>query len=971
MVRIEEGLSAPGASGDEAAELRRCVRELAALSTLSAAWSGGDWGEIAEGLCQVLERAVAGTVAYVRVAPPGLREPVEVARSERGRLSPAEVRAIGDALAPALWSPGAERAAVVTDPSGGGSLRVLSVPLGYNGACGVVAVGSPRPAFPTQTDRLLVGVAANQAAIVLQQKQSEAQLRRSERELGDFFENATVGLHWVGPEGTILRVNRAELAMLGYSAEEYVGRNIAEFHADPDVIADILARLWEGREVRDYEARMVGKDGAIRYVLIDSSVLWEDGRFVHTRCFTRDITERRLAEAGRARMASIVESSDDAILSIDGEGVITSWNRGAERIYGYAAAEAVGRHVSMLIPPERPDDLPLIMDRLRRGDRIEHYETERVARGGTRVDVSLTISAIRDAAGAIVGASKIARDITERKRTAAALRVQTERLRLLWEAAAVLLTAEDPETMLRRLLARIGPHLGVEAYFSYALDEAGQTLRLASWDGVGDAPPSLLAGLDFGQQALVEGRAEPMVGGPVPADGGPAARALQALGLRAFAGHPLQASGRLLGALVFASKSKDRFDTAEVAFMRTVCHYVTVAYERLRLLGQLTEADRRKDEFLAVLAHELRNPLAPVRNAVQVLRMKGPDDPELRWARDVIQRQVDHLTRLIDDLMDVSRITRDNLQLCEERIELADVIRSAVESSRPAIEKGSHVLTVTLPPRPVHLTGDLVRLAQVFLNLLNNAAKYTEPGGRIWLSAEADDEEVVVRVKDNGVGIPPDKLPRLFQMFFQVDRTLDRAQGGLGIGLALVRRLVELHGGRVEARSEGLGKGSEFVVHLPTSRETAAESVARAPAGAAAAAAGDAVRRILIVDDNRDSADSLAMMLRLAGNEVETAYDGEEGVRAAERFRPHVGLLDIGMPRLNGEEACRRIRAKPWGADVMLIALTGWGQEDDRRRTVEAGFDAHVVKPVDPAVLLDLLARAPGRAGRAAADAGH
>jgi CheY-like chemotaxis protein/two-component sensor histidine kinase len=337
---------------------------------------------------------------------------------------------------------------------------------------------------------------------------------------------------------------------------------------------------------------------------------------------------------------------------------------------------------------------------------------------------------------------------------------------------------------------------------------------------------------------------------------------------------------------------------------------------------------------------------------VQVLRVKGPDEPDLRWARDVIQRQVEHLTRLIDDLMDVSRITRDKLDLRKQRVELTDVIRGAVESSRPAIEQGGHELTVTLPSRPVHLDGDLVRLAQVFLNLLNNAAKYTERGGRIWLDAEASDGEVVVRVKDTGVGIPPDKLPRLFQMFFQVDRSLDRAQGGLGIGLALVRRLVELHGGRVEARSEGAGKGSEFVVHLPILAETAADPAAE-PDGATAAA--DVAWRILVVDDNRDSADSLAMLLRLRGNEVETAYDGAEGVQAAQRFRPHVALLDIGMPRLNGEEACRRIRAEAWGQGMFIVALTGWGQDEDRRRSAEAGFDEHLVKPLDFSALVSIL----------------
>jgi PAS domain S-box-containing protein len=379
--------------------------------------------------------------------------------------------------------------------------------------------------------------------------------------------------------------------------------------------------------------------------------------------------------------------------------------------------------------------------------------------------------------------------------------------------------------------------------------------------------------------------------------------------------------------------------------------------ERRMAEEALQEADRQKDEFLAQLAHELRNPLAPVRNAVELLRLKAPDEPEIRWSRDVIERQVSHLTRLIDDLLDVSRITRNKLELRKQRLDLAEVVQAAVETSRPAIEQSGHELTVTLPAEPVYLYGDLVRLAQVLMNLLTNAAKYTEPGGRIWLTAELASDgrpEVVVRVKDTGMGIPAEKLPRLFEMFFQVDRSLERAQGGLGIGLSLVRRLVELHGGRVEAHSDGPGRGSEFVAHLPALVEP--PKIVPSPRPAAEGETKDSGRRILVVDDNQDSADSLAMLLGMTGHEVETAYDGLEAVEAAERVRPDVVLLDLGMPRLNGYDACRRIREQPWGKDVVLIALTGWGQEEDRRRTAEAGFDGHLVKPVDHAALAELLA---------------
>jgi CheY-like chemotaxis protein len=345
---------------------------------------------------------------------------------------------------------------------------------------------------------------------------------------------------------------------------------------------------------------------------------------------------------------------------------------------------------------------------------------------------------------------------------------------------------------------------------------------------------------------------------------------------------------------------------------------------------------------------------------VQVLHVKGSPVPDARWSRAVINRQLQHLTRLVDDLLDISRITRNKLVLRRSPIELAEVITAAVESSRPLIEQSGHELTVSVPSAPVYIDGDAVRLSQVFQNLLNNAAKYTERGGQISLAAERQDDGVVVRVKDTGVGLPPDALPRLFEMFYQADRSLERAQTGLGVGLALVRRLAEAHGGRVEARSEGVGKGSEFIVRLP--------ALAEPPTVVAVPQAGNQESnvitglRILVADDNRDSADLFAMFLEMMGNEVRTAYDGVAAVEETERFRPDAVLLDIGMPRLNGEDACRRIRATPWGRDAVLIAVTGWDHEDNRRRIVEAGFDAHLVKPVDPSRVAELLAsrlRAP------------
>ncbi|HEX7034302.1 MAG TPA: PAS domain S-box protein [Pseudomonadales bacterium] len=382
---------------------------------------------------------------------------------------------------------------------------------------------------------------------------------------------------------------------------------------------------------------------------------------------------------------------------------------------------------------------------------------------------------------------------------------------------------------------------------------------------------------------------------------------------------------------------------------------------------RLKEADRRKDEFLATLSHELRNPLAPLRHALEIVKRSPNDDVMLRDARDAMERQVGQMARLIDDLLDVSRITHDKLTLRRERISLAEVVHQAVETTRPAIETPRHALTVRLPEEPVWLQADPVRLAQVLGNLLSNAAKYMAPGGCVTLRAERQRDEVEITVRDQGEGIPADQLEQIFEMFAQADCSLDRSRGGLGIGLTLVKRLVEMHGGSVRAESDGPGTGSTFVVRLPT--VGAAPRAAEPEAPPARRAGAGASHRVLVVDDNRDSAASLATLLRLTGHATETAFDGAEAIEAAARFRPSVILLDLGLPRLSGYEVCREIRRRAWGRDIAMIAVTGWGQEQDRQRSREAGFDEHLVKPVDLAAIENLLAEVPER--RVTADSGR
>jgi len=410
----------------------------------------------------------------------------------------------------------------------------------------------------------------------------------------------------------------------------------------------------------------------------------------------------------------------------------------------------------------------------------------------------------------------------------------------------------------------------------------------------------------------------------------------------------LSASGTIEGVMTFD------LDVTEQVLARQKIEEQSAALERA--LQRATENDFRKNEFLATLAHELRNPLGPIINSLEVMKLAPADPDLLERARATIERQVSQMKRLIDDLLDVSRIARNQVEIKKAHLNLGLVLEHAIEASRPACEAAGHTLTSTPLPEPLHLEADLARLTQVFDNLLTNACKYTDPGGRIDVVVERQGSDVVVRVIDNGIGIPANLLGSVFERFVQIDRSGGRAQGGLGLGLALARQLVELHGGTITAQSEGPGRGSEFIVRLPILTSLPMiQDLAPVPAQPVKTSA----QRILLVDDSVDSVESLALLLTLAGYETKTAYDGFEAIAKAASYRPDVIVLDIGLPRMSGYEVCRTIRAEPWGKDIAVIALTGWGHEDDRRRTTEAGFTAHLVKPVDHAQLMKLLAAMP------------
>ena len=418
-------------------------------------------------------------------------------------------------------------------------------------------------------------------------------------------------------------------------------------------------------------------------------------------------------------------------------------------------------------------------------------------------------------------------------------------------------------------------------------------------------------------------------------------------------------SKEVIGGLFFGHSQPGMFTERAERLVTGIAAQAAIAidnarlYERLRDSAErLAESDRRKDEFLATLAHELRNPLAPMRNALKLMQL-APGRPEIgAQAEALIGRQLEHLLRLVDDLLDLSRISLGKIELHRARVDLAEVMQSAIETAQPHIEQLGHTLEVYLPTDAIVLEGDAVRLAQVFANLLNNASKYTARGGRLALVAERYGNEVEVVVRDNGIGIPSEMLPRVFDMFTQADSSLEKSHGGLGIGLTIVKRLVELHGGRVEARSEGRGRGSEFIVRLPLAESVSPiQSVSIADGTSAAASA----RRVLVVDDNTDAAASLALVLEMLGHETRVAADGSTALAMAESFCPDLVLLDIGLPGMNGFDVCERMRAQPWGRGAMLVALSGWGQSEHKERARAAGFDHYFIKPIDPEELQRLL----------------
>ena len=795
-----------------------------------------------------------------------------------------------------------------------------------------------------------------------------------------------------------------------------------------------------------------------------------------------------------ALLAAIVASSGDSIISTTLNGTITSWNAGAEQLFGYPAADALGQPMAMLIPPDRASESQLILDRIQGGGRLDHHDTVRVTRNGERRDVSLTVSPVHDRHGLVIGASTVARDITLRKSAEQQLLRSEEEQRLLVAIHDATRGLPDPSEVMREVVTQVGRHFGVSrcAYGEVDVDAGtvlitrGYTKDVPTVAGrypLGVFGEPMVAQLAAGRTAVIEDvRVNPLTDAPGPShtyaqmrivslicvplmrshrlvailvmcDTQPrawlprdaallaqiaertlfaveSARAAAALResrdvlalamaagqmgawsrdvvtdavwwspeLEAIAGLPpggFEGSEGGFYALVHEDDRVAVTTAIETALESGADYKVEFRYrhasgqwrwmegrgkatygpdgaarmvyglgmditERRHTVEMLQEADRRKDEFLATLAHELRNPLAPITAGLHILRVTDGHGEAALEARAVMERQVAQMVRLVDDLLDVARISTGKTELRREAMDLADAVRDAVDTSRPLVAAGRQTLDVSLPPTPIVVHADRTRLAQVFANLLNNSAKYSRPQQSIALVLERQGDQAVVRVRDAGAGIHPDSLSGIFDMFRQAGRSGSRSPGGLGIGLFLVKRIVEMHGGSVEAHSAGSGRGSEFVVRIPA-LQAKLDDVAPAASGPVPTVA--APRRVLVVDDNEDAATLLSMTLSIYGHDTRIAHDGPQAMDAAAAYRPDIVFLDIGLPTVDGYDTARWIREQPWGKDLLLVALTGWGHTADRRRSREAGFDHHLVKPADPITIAELIAsREPANA---------
>jgi two-component system, chemotaxis family, CheB/CheR fusion protein len=628
-----------------------------------------------------------------------------------------------------------------------------------------------------------------------------------------------------------------------------------------------------------------------------------------------DISALEHARARLAQLSAIVESSDDAILGKTLDGVITSWNNGARRLYGYTAEEAVGRHASFLCPPAHKQEIDDVIRQVREGRPVDRIETVRQRKDGTLVDVSVTFSPILDSSGTIVGISAISRDITQLIAARQEIADREERIRLLLDSTAEAIYGIDLSGVCTFCNSACARMLGYDSPAALIGRQMHPLIHHTKADGTPYAPEQspIYEAMRHREGAHVDDevlwRAD---GSSFPAE---------------YWSHPILRENEVIGAVV--------------TFMDIT--------ERRKAEQELQEGVRRREQFLAMLSHELRNPLAAILSATRLLAYKISDQEACREAGLVVERQANHMARLLDDLLDVARITRGRIVLRTERVDLRETARSAIEALGPFMADRGTELTVDIDPHPIPVMGDPARLQQIQANLLSNASKYSAPGGKVRFELRREEGDAMIRVRDNGRGIEPEMLPRIFDLFVQGNQSIARPEGGLGIGLTLLRSLVELHNGRVEAHSDGEGRGSTFTVWLPV------VAAASDNAGTQEPPARLTVQTVVLVEDQADARRMMQLLLESEGVTVYSAQDGQEGVALIERLQPDLALVDLGLPIMTGFDLARRIRANPANAGVRLVAISGYGQDSDVQAAREAGFDEHLTKPPDPDRLEEIL----------------
>jgi PAS domain S-box-containing protein len=808
---------------------------------------------------------------------------------------------------------------------------------------------------------------------VTEQRRAEWGLRQSEARKGAILETALDCIITMDHAGNVVEFNPAAEKTFGYSRVEVVGRELANFIIPPSLreshrsglahylatgVGPILGKRLEFSALRS-DGTEFPAELAINRIPTEEPPLFT--------AYLRDVSEQKVAEAklreSEQRFRQLADAMPQIVWTVGPDGAVDYQNRRWSEFTGLPESLGNDGWAQIL----HPDDAQAAGERwaasLRSGDLFEMDVRLLDRRRQTYCWHLIRTVSVRDEAGKVARWFGTSTDIHEQKKA-------EESSRYLAEASAALASVVDYESTLQKVANLAVPYFadwsavdvmngdGTLRRLAVAHREADK-IRLAhelmqQYPPDPEAPSGIFGVLRTGKPEIVREITEEML--MQGAKDERHLRLVRSLGLKSYICVPLIVSGGPLGVLTFATAESGRtYTDADLALASDLARRAGVAIENVRLYQALREADRRKDEFLATLAHELRNPLAPIRNSLQILKMPRVDAATVERYRDMMERQVHHLVRLVDDLLDVSRVMRGKIELRKERIEVAAVVARAVETVQPLMDSQGHELSVGIPTESLPLDADPVRLAQVVGNLLTNAAKYTEPNGRIWLSAERVGDEAVLRVRDNGIGIALDVLPRVFELFVQVDHASTRSQGGLGIGLTLVKNLCAMHNGSVEARSAGLGKGSEFIVRLPISAR-GLDQDQDLEIGRQAQPASLSGRRLLIVDDNQDAANSLALLFSLQGHEARVAFSGPAALEIAKDYAPDVVFLDIGMPGMDGYEVARRMRQQPGLERVVLAALTGWGQQEDRRRTAEAGFNHHLVKPPEPTALEAVLA---------------